>query len=157
MHPRQIAKASGATRYLGKQCPQGHSGERLTVSGQCVICHRANVKAHAPKGTRVRDPEQMRLYRRRHYEANKADFFTRAYAWRRNNLWFARSVTAARRKRVPAWADRIAIQKFYRACPKGYEVDHVIPLQGENVSGLHVLENLQYLTRKDNRRKSNHA
>lgn len=34
-------------------------------------------------------------------------------------------------------------------------VDHIIPLQGENVSGFHMLENLQILTESENVRKSN--
>ncbi len=36
-----------------------------------------------------------------------------------------------------------------------YEVDHIIPLQGEMVSGLHVHNNLQILTRSKNRSKQN--
>lgn len=44
-------------------------------------------------------------------------------------------------------------RNIYKNCPSGFEVDHVIPLQGKNVSGLHVPWNLQYLTVSENRRK----
>lgn len=36
-----------------------------------------------------------------------------------------------------------------------HEVDHIIPLQGKLVSGLHVANNLQILTRTENRQKRN--
>lgn len=64
---------------------------------------------------------------------------------------------AERAKRVPIWynTQHDEIKAFYKACPDGYQVDHVIPLRGDNVSGLHVITNLQYLTPEDNLKKSN--
>lgn len=62
---------------------------------------------------------------------------------------------AAIQHRTPPWADMRAIRDFYKNCPEGYHVDHIIPLNGENVSGLHVIENLQYLPAFDNMRKGN--
>lgn len=62
---------------------------------------------------------------------------------------------ADRLRARPKWTDLVAIEKIYRDCPKGYHVDHIIPLNGELVCGLHVENNLQYLTAKDNLKKSN--
>jgi hypothetical protein len=47
------------------------------------------------------------------------------------------------------------IKEFYKNTPPGMEVDHDLPLQGKNVSGLHVIRNLQYLSPLDNKKKSN--
>lgn len=53
------------------------------------------------------------------------------------------------------WEDHQDISKFYANCPLGYHVDHVIPLQGDKVSGLHCLNNLQYLLASENISKHN--
>ena len=54
------------------------------------------------------------------------------------------------RNQTPPDADRKAIREFYAACPKDWEVDHIIPI---SKGGLHMLENLQYLTVHENRSK----
>lgn len=61
---------------------------------------------------------------------------------------------AAMRTQTPSWADRDAMKKFYENRPEGHEVDHIVPLQGKIVSGLHVLCNLQYLPAEENRKKN---
>ena len=58
-------------------------------------------------------------------------------------------------KRTPSWCDLEVVKIIYLRCPKGHEVDHIIPTQGKLVSGLDVPENLQYLTRFANRSKGN--
>ena len=47
-------------------------------------------------------------------------------------------------------ADRKKMQLIYEGCPEGHEVDHIIPL---SKGGLHHEDNLQYLTRLENRKK----
>jgi len=70
--------------------------------------------------------------------------------------------TADKLRRTPKWADMRAIEAVYEAAARmrsetgiGYDVDHVIPLRGRLVSGLHVAENLQILERRANARKGN--
>jgi hypothetical protein len=65
-------------------------------------------------------------------------------------------------RRVPPWADTSAIKAIYEEAHRlewessvPHQVDHVIPLQGELVSGLHVHQNLQILTGCQNSQKRN--
>lgn len=62
---------------------------------------------------------------------------------------------AAKLNRTPVWANLDKIKEIYERCPEGYHVDHIVPLQGDLVSGLHVESNLQYLTSTDNLKKHN--
>jgi hypothetical protein len=54
-------------------------------------------------------------------------------------------------------AEIAEIQGLYDFCRifKGFEVDHIVPLNGRAVSGLHVPHNLQVLLVSENRRKGN--
>ena len=69
---------------------------------------------------------------------------------RMNEAW-ARYM-AKKKNQTPKDVDIKAIQKFYQDCPIGHEVDHIIPI---SKGGLHTLDNLQYLTIHENRKKSN--
>lgn len=51
--------------------------------------------------------------------------------------------------------EREQIKQFYANCPPQHEVDHIVPLRGHLVSGLHTISNLQYITKSENRRKGN--
>ena len=61
----------------------------------------------------------------------------------------------AESRQTPKWADRSKIREIYANCPEGYHVDHIIPLRGKIVSGLHIETNWQYLPAKENMRKHN--
>jgi hypothetical protein len=69
---------------------------------------------------------------------------------------------AAKMQQMPKWANGQKIKTLYaqarvRTKQTGirHEVDHVIPLQGKTVRGLHVEENLRVITRVENAKKSN--
>ncbi len=48
------------------------------------------------------------------------------------------------------WKQKKEINQFYKNCPSGYVVDHIIPIA---LGGLHELSNLQYLTFDENAKK----
>jgi len=79
--------------------------------------------------------------------------------WRDNNKESLRFHSSFRRKgikqAIPLWEDLEQLKTFYRNCPSGYHVDHIIPLNNPNVCGLHTISNLQYLLAIDNLRKGN--
>jgi hypothetical protein len=108
------------------------------------------VKTHQQKG-RLKYLNRLATKKEEMYETNAH--------WRKDNPGKLRAYTAKYRasklKATPKWADLKQIEAFYAKCSKGYEVDHIIPLQGKNVCGLHVHYNLQYLSRSENRSKSN--
>lgn len=65
---------------------------------------------------------------------------------------------AHRGKATPDWltpAQRQEMQNLYVNRPDGHHVDHIVPLRGENVCGLHVPWNLQYLPAVENLKKGN--
>ena len=66
-------------------------------------------------------------------------------------------------QQTPSWADQDAIAAIYQEARRmtretgiPHEVDHVIPLHGRTISGLHVHYNLRVVTAQVNRCKSNH-
>jgi hypothetical protein len=61
---------------------------------------------------------------------------------------------AKRKLRIVSWGQQ-GIFDFYSNCPDSVAVDHIIPLCGKLVSGLHVSWNLQYLTKSENSKKHN--
>ena len=56
---------------------------------------------------------------------------------------------------TPIWSETDLISKFYSSRPDGFDVDHIVPLRGRQVCGLHVISNLRYLDSSLNRQKSN--
>ncbi len=66
---------------------------------------------------------------------------------------------AAQINATPSWLSEKHIEEmvkiYAKAAESSKQVDHIIPLQGKTVCGLHVPWNLQLLTATENREKSN--
>lgn len=63
---------------------------------------------------------------------------------------------------IPTWVNMEKIREIYKKAKElgkitnvMYEIDHIIPLKNEKVCGFHIWENLQVLSRTENRKKGN--
>lgn len=86
----------------------------------------------------------------------KAQIYSKLYP--ENNRASTARYNAAKLNAYPAWLNLEQIQlikDIYKNKPEGYHVDHIVPLRGKEVSGLHVPWNLQYLPAIENIKKSN--
>jgi hypothetical protein len=120
----------------------------------CRVCSGEVWKAHYNT-----DPEKHRERTREYYRANKQlrKEYNQAYRITNPEIYAAHGVKRRTRElnALANWADHEEINIIYAQCPAGYHVDHIIPLQGKLVSGLHVENNLQYLPASENMSKSN--
>jgi 5-methylcytosine-specific restriction endonuclease McrA len=167
-------KESKEIKFFGK-AKLGKDGLRAI----CKKCHntettqrnRDNPEKATAYGRKYREEkrEQISASRAIHTAQNKESLTLYAEEYRKANPGKINAKTAkrraARRKAVPKWLTKIQLQEmqnFYifaslwsllTGIP--HEVDHIVPLQGKNVRGLHVPWNLRVITQEENRHKNN--
>ena len=123
------------------------------------------VKQHH-KDTRERHKDRYRRQKREYYQRNKEHYKELSRKWAAENRDKANAIKAkykaAKIQRTPQWADLDKIEEFYAEARRlteetgiDHHVDHIFPLRGDVVSGLHVETNLQILTAEQNHRKYN--
>lgn len=134
---------------------------------------------------RAADPERERAAKQKYYWSHREECVARRREYRKEHKeqveatnarwraanpdkWRATCAACVRRyqadklRRTPGWADHqkiLAVYEYARLLTRltgiPHDVDHIVPLRGRNVSGLHVHNNLQVLPARDNRSKSN--
>jgi hypothetical protein len=124
------------------------------------------------KARRLANPEYDRKIAREAKRRKLADPFEYEKHLERYRIWcaqhpgavaeFRARQRAQRLRATPAWADRYAIYRMYKECARltkvtgiRHHVDHIIPLRGKLVCGLHVAHNMRVIPAKENLSKSN--
>lgn len=121
----------------------------------------------AQKEYAARKSDQIRARKAEYTRANRESLSATHRRWRNGpGRHKAAAVQNERRHRhrrqTPPWVDRNACRVFYEIASRAsrctgipFEVDHVIPLAGKAVSGLHVPWNLAVIPAYQNRKKGN--
>ena len=182
---RAEAKATGAKYYFtGEPCKHGHTAPRKT-KGACVECLKVEwEQGNTTRAEYFRQYNHSDAgvdAKQRYYEKNRVHVIARAQArpaaekqaykskYKQSNPDLYKTLTSFRRRRfrdaTPPWLTRkqkSEIRQLYQIAitmtqttGERYVVDHIIPLQGETVCGLHVPWNLRVTTQEENLKKSN--
>ena len=182
---RAEAKATGAKYYFtGEPCKHGHVAPRKT-KGACVEClqdeWRKSTETRAEYFRTYNKREDVKERKHEWYQENREQVIQAAAtrpahvlreyrnAWKAANKTQVRADTKARRRKhreaTPAWLTRkqkSEIRQLYqiaitmtKTTGEQYVVDHIVPLRGETVCGLHVPWNLRVITQDENLKKSN--
>lgn len=138
-----------------------------------AVANRDSINANYAKWLE-NNREAQREYHLSYYHANKAklkeqslargdDHCARVREWRKRNPGMHRAQDARREaskiQATPKWLTKIDMRKmsmmYSEAALSGLTVDHIVPLRGKKVCGLHVPWNLGLLTNSENSQKSN--
>lgn len=178
---RKEAKESNSPYYFtGLPCKHGHIALRK-LKGTCVECLKIEWQETNAKRALLPKSEAAKKAGKKYYEANKEVVKLRALSrkpediikyrktWKAANPNLVIANSKHRRTKhkqaTPKWLTqehKAQIKQFYldamlvsKVTGVPYAVDHIIPLRGELVSGLHVPWNLAVITREENSKKSN--
>ena len=135
----KTCRKCGSKRFA-KVIRKNPRAENSYETSKCMDCANRLGKIPVAKW-QVNNKEHLREYQKKYYG--------------QKNRYRVRNSKGYKLYKQRTLGDKNSITEFYRNTPKGYEVDHIIPLNGKTVNGLHTRSNLQYLTIHDNRVKSN--
>ena len=147
-----------------------HPRSKTKLQSHCKVCSKLGSKEWVSKNPvrakenswawHYRNPGKANILRSEWRKKNKEHEKEYGVMYRKNNKQKVNAIAAFRyAKKVtatPIWADLEEIENIYlEAQYQQLQVDHMIPLVSDKVCGLHVENNLQLLSEKENKEKRN--
>ena len=150
---------------MGVLVPYKNKEDRDAYIQEYRIKNKAEM-AKWQKEYREKNKERLIVYEKERYVRRKESRAIYIKKWSTENKDKVNAISARRRaaklNATPAWADKEAIDRMYTVSNfltnklgEPHHVDHVIPLQGKNICGLHVEYNLDVIPAVDNLSKGN--
>lgn len=139
-----------------KECQKEKSAKR----------YQANKKQYAKKQAEYKKANKSKVaeWGAKYYAQNSEKVAAKSKKYRENNKehlsaymrMYSAKRHATKLKAIPLWFEKEKVTLIYKKAQEwGFQVDHVIPLQGKNVCGLHCWANLQLLDKSSNASKGN--
>lgn len=158
------SKKDGRATYCKKCDSLRHSVYRKTVKGKLTLKKNASRYWGTQKG-RDACKKYSNSLKGRESSSNRTKKYRKSTNGRVTHSSIQAKYRASKLQASPNWLTSVQISEINCFYDKAtnltnetgilHHVDHIIPLQGENVSGLHVPWNLQVLTEKENCSKNN--
>jgi hypothetical protein len=157
----KCAKSPDKLAYYCKSC--------TSIVGKLYQIKNKDKSTKKTQDWRTNNPDKYKKSCEDYYINNKDRLSKLNKNWKIKHRSKATAIEAKRRatkiQATPNWLTKEQIQQieeFYEIAQafklytgQEYHVDHIVPLQGENVCGLHVPWNLQVISAKENLSKSN--
>jgi hypothetical protein len=142
---------------------------RAYKCAECVTSYLVSWRGKNPTAFKewyARNKDARTVYWVEWYSENKGRRAQSYSEWAKSNKHIVNAVRSRRRaaklRATPSWANPEAIRAVYeraayltRETGVRHEVDHVYPLQGKKVCGLHCEANLRVVTKSENLSKHN--
>lgn len=160
---KEEIKNKSKERYHAKKGQEWFTKSRKRSAAKYYDNNKEKIKVGRKKYN-LENKEKISSKNKRLYRKNKEKKLLQNKRWKAKNKYLLSFYAAKRRHAIslatPKWANMDLIKSIYIKCSEvckdtgvPHHVDHIVPINGDSVCGLHVENNLQIITATENMSK----